>query len=140
MNLLGGASAFLAAVGGAAGLGALVQSFPALRRLGVDTRKIKAETVGEEQDAIAVLSKTALEQMTAAVARARSAEAKVDACTVRLEAMEATLQAYREAAQDHVAWDHLVVTRLRGLGVDVPDAPPLLPRATPRTLARPDVP
>jgi hypothetical protein len=147
--------AVFAVLGGGTGLAALFLLWPQLRKLQVDTDKVEADTEGAQVHTASVLSGVAMQQMTAALDRAKHAEDVVAAlrvemeqlrqaaevahtdCSDRMTVMEQEMRRYRETAQDHVAWDVQRIADLTRLGVardDIPDAPALLPRGT--TLGR----
>ncbi len=127
----------LAAIGGPAGLVAVIMVFPQIRKLQADTAKVERDADNADIDGASVLSAAALAQMTAAVDRAKRAESHVDrleeTMTImrkRLDVVEHQLREYRQVAQDHVAWDVLRINELVALGIparDITPAPPLLP-------------
>ena len=128
----------LAAIGGPAGIVALVMILPQIKKLQADTSKVERDAENADIDGASILSAAALAQMNAAVDRAKRAEAHVDRLETvmaemrkRLDTMEYTLYEYRQVAQDHVAWDVTRIKELVAMGVtetDIPIAPPLLPR------------
>lgn len=127
----------LAAIGGPAGLVAIIMVLPQIKKLQADTSKVERDVENADIDGASVLSAAALAQMSAAVERASRAEKHVDrleeamaTMRVRLDTMEYQMREYREVAQDHVAWDVLRIQELVAMGVletDIPPAPPLLP-------------
>lgn len=127
----------LAAIGGPAGLIALIMVLPQIRKLQADTTKVVRDAENADIDGASVLSTAALSQMTAAVERAQRAEAHADrletAISVmrkRLDVVEHQFNGYKQLAQDHVAWDWRRIQELVALGVpegDIDPAPPLMP-------------
>lgn len=133
----------LAALGGPVGLGSLFFLLPQIRKLQADTAKVERDTDLADIEGAARLSDAALSQMTAAMDRATRAEAhtarveeKLGEVTERLEDMEREMRAYREAAQDHVAWDVARIQDLTDMGHAVDPAPPLLPPPNRRPASR----
>jgi t-SNARE complex subunit (syntaxin) len=128
----------LAAIGGPAGIVALIMILPQIKKLQADTSRVEKESEIADIEGASVLSAAALAQMQAAMARAAAGDLHIERLEKghaemrqRLDALEAQLRAYREVAQEHVAWD---VLRIQDLvethGVDprtIPLAPPLLP-------------
>lgn len=133
----------LAAVGGPAGIAALFLLLPQIKKLQADTAKVEADSELAEVEGAARLSEAALAQMkaaldTAASARSEAAQARQEAaaCRAQMDAVVAEMRAYREAAQEHVAWDVQRVQELVSMGVDpltIPKAPSLLPPGSQRS-------
>lgn len=126
----------LAAIGGPAGLVALIMVLPQIKKLQADTTKVERDAENADIDGASVLSTAALAQMQAAMERASLAEAHtarlevaIETMRLRLDALEHESREYRDAAQFHVAWDVQRIRDLIELGVDpdeIPAAPALL--------------
>lgn len=149
----GNVVAVFAILGGGTGLAALFLLWPQLRKLQVDTEKVEADTEGAQVHTASTLTGVAMQQMTAALDRAKHAEDVAESmrgemaalrreaeiahndCSERMTLMEQEMRRYRETAQEHVVWDVQRIADLTRLGVardDIPNAPPLLPRSTER--------
>lgn len=123
----------LAAIGGPAGLVAVIMVLPQIKKLQADTSRVEADTELTDIDGASKLSAAALAQMAAAVDRATRAEEKADRLSTRLTDVENELEEYRDNAETnsakHYTWDEAMVTHLVSLGVDratIEPPPPLL--------------
>lgn len=111
----------LAAIGGPAGVVALIMVLPQIRKLQADTTAVEvtAELAGVE--GAATLSNAALAQMAAAVVRATAAESKADAVALRFDDLEREFAEYKQLAaavnEAHRAWDEDKIEKLVALGV-----------------------
>ena len=131
----------IAAVGGPAGVVALVMVIPQVRKLQADTSKVERDAELADIDGASRLSEAALNQMNAALARADHAEARaaraeaaIGELRIAVEGVTRSLYEYRQVAQEHVAWDFQIVTLLKQAGVaakDIPTPPPLIPPSNP---------
>lgn len=127
----------IAAIGGPAGVVALIMVLPQIKKLQADTERVERDSELADIDGAARLSSASLAQMDAAVARATRAEAHADRLEeqitklhLRVAEVEASLRAYHRIAQDHAGWDRARMEELvaRGLALhEIPPPPPLLP-------------
>lgn len=111
----------LAAIGGPAGIVALIMVLPQVKKLQADTSAVEANAELSGVEGAATLSNAALAQMAAAVARATAAEGKADALEARLEAIERSFAEYRRHQEadvaDQVAWAEERIDQIVQLGV-----------------------
>lgn len=128
--------AIIGAVLGSGGIVGLILAFPTIRKMRADRKKVDADAEHVEIDGAAVLSKAALEQMVQAQDDARRergmriAEEEAHGLTkAELRATRLIVYQYTQRAQEHVGWDYNAEQALAGFGVNLGQAPPLLPPA-----------
>lgn len=119
--------AAIGAVGGLGGLATLILVFPQVRKLRSDANKVDADAEHVEIEGATILSKASLDQMMAAIERARSAESQLEDVKARMSRLERILRQYHLSAQEHAAWDYNRIQELEKLGQLVPPAPQLFP-------------
>lgn len=109
-----------ATVGGTAGVVSFIKARPEAKRIDADAAKIIQETSAEMVKSV----RDSVREDMAAL-RTRVAELEQDR---RERERRDDIQGHR--LRVHERWDNTVAQRLRGLGVDVADPPPLYPDPT----------
>lgn len=111
----------MAAIGGPAGVVALVMVLPQIKKLQADTTavEVNAELAGVE--GAAALSNAALAQMSAALTRAGAAEFRTEGVENRMRAIELEFAEYKHLVgainEVHRNWDSDRIEQLVKLGV-----------------------
>lgn len=112
--------ALIAAVGGTAGIASFIKARPEAKKLDADTAKVIQET---SADMIKTVRESVREDMAAL--RSRVAELEQDRKDrVRLDEMQI------RRLRVHQSWDEQIARKLRELGEDISDPPPLYPDPT----------
>lgn len=107
----------IAAVGGTAGIAAFIKARPEAKKLDADTAKVIQET---SADMIKTVRESVREDMAAL--RARVAELEQD----RKDRDRRDEMQYRRL-RVHQTWDEQIARKLRELGEEIADPPPLYP-------------
>jgi hypothetical protein len=111
----------IAAVGGAAGIASFIKARPEAKKLDADAAKVIQET---SADMIKTVRESVREDLVAL--RARVAELEQD----RKDRDRRDEMQYRRL-RVHQSWDEQIARKLRELGEDIADPPPLYPDPTP---------
>jgi chromosome segregation ATPase len=124
----------LGAIGGATGIIALLTLPLTRKKMGSDITQTDAKTETERANQGVILSTAALAQMEQAIRRAESLQSERDTdknrmndLEDRIDELESEHRRYIRNAEDHAAWDKLMVKELRERGFTPPDPPPLFP-------------
>lgn len=111
---IGGA---IATIGGGAGIASFVRARPEANKIDADAAKVIQETSAEM---VRTVRESVREDMVALKARVAELER-----TLKEREARDVLQDRR--LRTHERWDQTVTDRLRGLGQNLPDPPPLYP-------------
>jgi hypothetical protein len=126
------------AVGGLAGVSALIKARAERQKLSAEADKVKAETDKTDADAAEKLTQIALtlvEPMQREVSRQAGIISQQDTRTLelisRVGQLESDQHTQRMLLVEHSVWDHLALARMKAVGVE--DLPPIPPQFPPRT-------
>lgn len=115
----------IVALGGAAGVAAIITAiitgFASKRKLGAEAAEIIT------QAAAGVVKNLQAEIDRQVTVREDQARQYVETIDAIVESHEEEMDEVRRVLQLHVAWDAIAIAKMAEFGVDLPEAPPLLP-------------
>lgn len=127
--ILGALGTAVGAIGGLAGISAVLNARALKRKTISEAGKVEAEAEKVEADAASQLTDVALrlvQPLSAELTALRSAHATTQARVGQLESDQRT---QHMLLVEHSVWDHLALARMADAGVELPAIPPLFPQA-----------
>lgn len=133
--ILGALGTAVGAIGGLAGISAVLNARALKRKTISEAGKVEAEAEKVEADAASQLTDVALrlvQPLSAELTALRSAHATTQARVGQLESDQRT---QHMLLVEHSVWDHLALARMADAGVELPAIPPLFPPTAPAPTA-----